>query len=302
MALECPPALTVQPGAKAKVDLTLWKNAFFGELGEVELRLPTDLKKFSTPAADHVRVTVKEPGALTKLFRTIITKPFLNFLILVASLTPGHNLGIAIIVLTLLVKLLLFFPTQHSMESQKKMQLLQPKLEELKKKFPGDARKQQEETMKLWKEHKINPFSSCLPLLIQFPVLIGLFYVIRDGTNLELSRHLVYPVYQHLSWSFDPHFLWMNLLQPERIVMPITLAVLQFIQMKMAFAIQKRKSTNPSPKPGSNMQQTVMLYGLPLMIGVFALQFPAAVSLYWGVSTLFAIGQQMIVNREHLRV
>jgi YidC/Oxa1 family membrane protein insertase len=184
------------------------------------------------------------------------------------------------------------------------MQMLQPKLEELKKKYPNDPKKQQEETMKLWKEHNINPFSSCLPLVIQFPVLIGLLYVIRDATHLDLVRHLIYPVYQNLSWSFDTQFLWLDLLKPEWIVLPITLVVLQFLQMKLTFAIQKKKTKSDAaaPSASANMQQKVMLYALPIMIGVFALQFPAAVSLYWGVSTLFAIGQQMIVNREHLRV
>jgi YidC/Oxa1 family membrane protein insertase len=239
----------IHPGGKAVIDLNPWKNAFFAETGTVEARLPSNLAKKASPDGDRVQVVMHEPNAFTKLFRAIILKPFLNFLILVASVVPGHSLGIAIIVLTLVVKILLFVPTQHSMEGQKKMQMLQPKLEELKKKYPNDPKKQQEETMKLWKEHNINPFSSCLPLVIQFPVLIGLLYVIRDATHLDLVRHLIYPVYQNLSWSFDTQFLWLDLLKPEWIVLPITLVVLQFLQMKLTFAIQKKKTKSDAAAP-----------------------------------------------------
>jgi YidC/Oxa1 family membrane protein insertase len=199
------------------------------------------------------------------------------------------------------------------MEGQKKMQMLQPKLEALKKKYPDDPKKVQEETMKLWQEHKVNPFQSCLPTLVQFPVLIGLYYAVREGAALSTAQHLIYPAYQHLSWQFGTQFLGLDLLKPNIYVMPLLLVVLQFLQMKLAFAIQKRKKSKQDvidlpvkdgvvdPVSSQQMQQNIMLYGLPLMIGFFALQFPAAVSLYWGISTLFGIGQQMIVNREHLK-
>ena len=162
--------------------------------------------------------------------------------------------------------------------------------------------------MKLWKEHKVNPFQSCLPMLVQFPVLIGLFYVIRDGSVLALSQHLIYGFYSHLSWTFGTQLLWLDLLKPDIYVMPAALVILQFLQMKLTFALHDRKKAKEKivgvgekkkePMSPQKMQQNVMLYGLPIMIGVFAFQFPAAVSLYWGVSTLFGIGQQLVVNRK----
>ena len=304
----CMPVDPIAPGKSAVIDLSAWKYSIFSTATTYEIRIPTkSIPKLTGSGAQNVttaRFAMTEPGTFTQLFRTFITKPFLNFLIFVASLTPGHNLGVAIIILTLLVKLALFWPTQKALESQKKMQMLQPKLDELKKKYPDDAKKQQEETMKLWKEHGINPFGACLPTVIQLPILIGLFYVIRDGSHLEVSRHLIYSFYQHLDWSFGTQFLWFNLLKPDYYVFPFLLVAMQFIQMKMTFAIQKRKATKEGKTPSASQdtQQKVMQYAFPLMIGVFAFQFPAAVSLYWGVSTLFAIGQQAIVNREHLKV
>jgi YidC/Oxa1 family membrane protein insertase len=319
LAEDCPAELTVTPGTTATVSLRPWKYSLFEKIGTYQVSFPGS-KETGTgaiAAGTAARFTISEPSFFTKAFRTFITAPFLNFLILVASFTPGHNLGVAILVLTLLVKLLLFFPTQHSLEGQKKMQMLQPKFEALKRKYSDDKDKLQEETMKLWKEHKINPFQSCLPILIQFPVLIGLFYVIRDGSNLAFSHHLICPIYQHLEWHFGMHFLWLDLLKPDYYVMPFLLVVLQFFQLKLSFSIAKRKKKKETmgdvvkevkeaeegdPVSQQELQQKVMTWGLPLMIGVFAFRFPSAVALYWGISTLFAIGQQVIVNREHLRV
>jgi YidC/Oxa1 family membrane protein insertase len=306
--IPCLPMAPLPPGHTTTISMGPWKYSLFEREGTFEVRLP------GTAASDttSTQFTITEPGFFTKLFRTFISAPFLNFLIFVGGITPGHNLGIAIIILTLVVKLLLFIPTQHALEGQKKMQMLQPKIEALRARYKDDQKTLQEETMKLWKEHKINPFQSCLPLLIQFPILIGLFYVIRDSADLTLSQHLIYGFNQNLSWHFGMSFLGLNLLQPDVIVMPILLVVLQFLQMKLSFSIQKRKKAKQdvidvgdkekSAASPEAMQQKMMLYGLPLMIGIFALRFPSAVAVYWGVSTLFAIGQQMIVNREHLRV
>ncbi len=319
---ECHPVPSLQPGDTVKVSLAPWKYSLFEKEGVYEARLPGSGSGTVAPSANGsgavvasattVRFSIGEPGVFTKMFRTFVTAPLLNFLILVASFTPGHNLGIAIILVTIAIKLLLFLPNQHAMEGQKKMQMLQPRLKELQKKYEGDQKRIQEETMKLWKEHKINPFSSCLPMLLQFPILIGLFYTVRDASDLALSQHLMYGPFENLSWHWDTHLLGLDLLKPEVIFFPIALVVLQFLQMKLTFAIQKRKTKKDVVDVGEkkkddmaaiqDTQQKFMLYGLPLLIGVFAVQFPAAVSIYWGVSTLFGIGQQMIVNREHLRV
>lgn len=297
-ARTCVPLPVVAAGSDVQIDLAPWKYSLFAEEGTYEVHLPMDLQV-------STRFTHYAPGPIVKAFRTFVTEPFLNFLILSASFLPDHNLGIAIIILTLLVKMLLFFPTQHAMEGQRKMQLLQPTLEVLKKQYAGDSVRLHQETMKLWKEHKVNPLQSCLPMVIQFPILIGLFYVIQDGVHLEISRHLLYPMYQDLPWTFGTKFLGLDLTKPEWYIFPLTLSVLQYCQMRLSFRQARRKSEKegraPTTSKEQEMQQKVMLYALPVMVGAFAFQFPAAVSLYWGVSTLFAIGQQMIVNRERIR-
>tara|TARA_B100000315_G_C14542993_1_gene571845 strand:+ start:625 stop:1758 length:1134 start_codon:yes stop_codon:yes gene_type:complete len=296
-ALDCTAVASIAAGESAQIDLAPWKYSLFSEYGNYEVALPD-----SEIAAQF---SIYEAGMMTQIFRTFITKPLLNALILVASLVPGYNLGIAIIIVTIIVKLILFVPTQHAMEGQRKMQAVQPKMDALKSKYKDDPKKMQEETMKIWKENGVNPMQSCLPMLIQFPILIGLFFTIRDGSVLALSEHLLYGPYQNLSWDFGTQFLGMDLTVPNIMVMPILLVVMQFLQMKLSFAINKKKQEKQGKKKDEKMsqqeiQQKVMMYGLPLMIGFFAIQFPAAVSLYWAASTVFAVFQQLYVNRKEL--
>lgn len=311
-ALPCIPLTEVPAGESVTIDLAPWKYSLFSEYGTYEVTLPA-ADAAASGSVLTTQFSVYEAGIATQLFRTFITKPLLNFFIAIASVLPGHNLGIAIIIVTIIIKLLLFVPTQHALEGQRKMQAVQPKMEEIKKKFKDDPKKMQEETMKIWKENKVNPMQSCLPMLVQFPILIGLFFTIRDGSVLALSRHLLYEPYQHLSWSFGTQFLGLDLLQPEVFILPVSLVVMQFFQMKLTFAIAKKKKMakgdakpetekkdKKEPLSQQEIQQRMMLYGLPVMIGFFAIKFPAAVSLYWGISTLFAIGQQLVVNRKSL--
>lgn len=292
-------AITIEPGAKEVITLSPWKYALFSELGTYELRLQNAT----------VQLQVVQPNALVGLFRTVITKPFLNALVLLASWLPGHSLGWAIVILTIVIKLILYIPTQSALKGQKKMQELQPKIEALRKKFKNDPQALNKATLELWKQEKVNPFQSCAPLLIQFPVLLGLFYVVRDGVNLQASQHLLYVPFQNLDWTFGTQFLGLNLLQPDIYVMPVLLVALQFFQLKLSFAQSKKKQAKQpvvdvapakdkknEPLDPQQMQQKFMLYGLPLMIGVFAIQFPAAVAVYWAISTLFAVAQQLVVN------
>lgn len=301
--LPCEPLTVVPAGETVTYSLAAWKYALFDTYGNYRLTLPVPEEVEGT---HEVTFTYYEPGFVTQIFRTFISKPLLNGLIFIASYMPSYSLGLAIIILTIIIKLILFVPTQHALEGQRKMQAVQPKMDALKKKYKDQPQKLQAETMKIWKEHNVNPMQSCLPMLIQFPILIGLFYTIRDGSVLALSKHLLYPVYQNLSWTFDTQFLGLNLTEPNLYILPPLLMVMQFVQMKLSFSISKKKEEKAGKKKSKDtmsqqeIQQRVMMYGLPLMIGFFALQFPAAVSLYWGVSTLFAIGQQVYVNREAL--
>jgi len=309
------PVTTGQPGEGEENNLGAGECSIFYDIGPYNVTAPGGIRPgtrrgggAAPPRGTSLaaRVVLRPPQAVVKLFRALVTKPILNAMVFIGGITPGHSLALAIVLITLLIKFILFIPTQHAMEGQKKMQLLQPKLEAVRAKYPNDPQKVNEETMKLWKEHGVNPLQSCLPLLLQFPLLIGLLYAVESGANIALAREYIYGFNQNLSWSFNNSLFGIDLTKPEVFIFPILLIVLQFFQMKLSFAIADKKKAKEVEKaeetPGNAMamQQKMMTYVLPFMIGFFALRFPAAVALYWGVSTLFAIGQQVIVNREHL--
>ncbi len=313
--IPCKPLEFVSAGDTATIDLSPWKySLFFGSSSNPEFGTYKAVLEAGTGSliADstgqifenvQVQFSTHEAGTITKIFRTFITKPILNLLIFIASFSPGYNLGIAIIIITLIIKLLLFFPTQHAMEGQRKLQKVQPQLDAIRKKHKNNPEKMNKEIMELWKREGVNPLQSCLPILIQFPILIGLFYTIRDGSVLELSSHLIYDPFQNLDWVWGTNFIGLNLLEPNFYFFPPFLVIIQFLQMKLSFAIAAKKKGDTKKKESSTpdaqqMQQRMMLYGLPLLIGFFAFSFPAAVSLYWAVSTVFAIGQQIVVNRK----
>lgn len=304
--VECPVISEIPAGESATLSLAPWKYKAFTEEGVYRLTFKAD--SASGAVLQTVDVSLSQQGVIGKIYTTFIIRPFLNFLVFIAAILPGHNLGVAIILLTVAVKILLFIPTQHSLEGQKKMQILQPQIEALRKKYADDAVVMNQEIMKLWKENKINPLQSCLPLALQFPVLIGLYHVIRDTHDLAFSHHLLYGWFTAIDWTFNTAFLGLDLTLPYPWIFAPLLVVLQFIQMKLTFYIADKKkakkieeATHQADNP-QDMQQKIMLYALPLMIGFFAFQVPSAVAVYWGVSTLFGIGQQLIVNREHLKV
>jgi YidC/Oxa1 family membrane protein insertase len=223
---------------------------------------------------------------------------------------PGYNLGIAIILLTILLRLILFLPSQKGLESQRKLQDLQPRIKKLQEKYKNDQQKLASETFALYKEYKVNPFGSCLPLVIQLPILIGLFYVIQTGLNPD-NIHLLYAPLQGFDLSLiDSNFFGLlDLQQREIFVLPLIVAALQFGQMKLALA-KKTKQPEPKkekkldkkgkPQAGAEMQKAseMMVYVLPVMIALFTASVPSGVGLYWGTSTIFGILQQVYVNKK----
>ena len=193
------------------------------------------------------------------------------------------------------------------------MQEVQTKIDEVKKKYKDNQEKIALETVALWKEHKVNPFGSCMLMLIQFPILIGLYYVIREGLHPD-KIELLYPsVMDGFSFAFmETQFLGMDLLNINFIVLPLLVGGLQFIQMQLAFArAQKKKKNTPSKKPAKKkkdnapdmqdqmkMANNMMKYFMPAMIAFFTASLPAGVGLYWGTSTTYGILQQLVVNKQ----
>lgn len=232
--------------------------------------------------------------------RTILYKPLFNALIFLVWLIPGNNVGVAIIILTILVRLLLWPSSLSALKEQKKMKDLQPRLEEIKEKFKDEKEKQARATMELYRSSGVNPFGSCLPLLIQFPILIILYYVFRTGMDSSHFNNL---------YSFIPrpnnintHFFFIDLAKPDRLLLPYLAGIAQFIQSWQMAKLQGRPKKKEEASTQDAFQQAMssqMLYMMPFFTVLISWSLPAALPLYWVVTTLFAVFQQWWFLKKH---
>lgn len=236
---------------------------------------------------------------MMQIFDTLIYQPLYNTLIFFYNAVPGHDFGIAIILTTLVLKSFLIPLSKKQIESQKKMQELQPMMKEIQKKHKGDKEKQTKALMEFYKEHKTNPFSGCLPLIIQLIFLIAIYRVI---INISEAGFVVNPgdLYAFVAdpGAINHIFLrFMDLTKPNY-ALALLSAIAQYYQTKMLFQSQNIKkpedsaSTEPDFAAIMNKQMLYLGPGLTFFIGV---TFPAALALYWFFSTLFMIFQQMFI-------
>ncbi|MDO8512537.1 MAG: YidC/Oxa1 family membrane protein insertase [bacterium] len=229
------------------------------------------------------------------VFHEVLYRPLFNGLILIYNYLPIHDLGLAIILLTVLVRLVLYPLITKQFRSQKAMSALQPKLQEIKKKYPNKE-EQTKKTMELYKEEGVHPASGCLPLLIQLPVLIALYQVFFNGLDPK-SLSALY------SWVAKPEtinhiaFGFLDLAKAN-VVLAVTAGIAQFVQTKMMLP-KKQASVKKSDEPDiASMMNTQSLYVMPIITVVIGLRFPAGLSLYWVVTTLLGIYQQILINKE----
>ncbi|GAM13297.1 YidC family membrane integrase SpoIIIJ [Mesobacillus selenatarsenatis] len=202
----------------------------------------------------------------------------LSLLIVKMAEWLGDNYGLSIIAVTLLIRLVILPLMIKQTKSSKAMQALQPEMAKLKEKYSSKDQKTQQklqqETMALFQKHGVNPLAGCFPLIVQMPILIGFYHAI--SRTREIAEH---------------NFLWFDLGSPDPyFILPLVAGVTTFIQQKMMMAGQE-----------ANPQMAMMLWLMPIMIIVFAINFPAALSLYWVVGNLFMIVQTYFIKGPDLK-
>lgn len=225
------------------------------------------------------------------LFTKILYIPFYNLLIFFAYISGG-SIGWAIVAVTVIIRTLLLPSSIKAAKSATKMQALQPKMNELREKYKDDQKKQSEELMKLYKEEGASPFGSCLPLLIQLPIIWVLYRVILIG--FDTSKY-------DMLYSFTPRpevlhttFFGFDLTSPDLWILPITAGALQLLVSWMSMP---KSDPNAKQDAAQNMTRQ-MMYLFPLMTVFIARSLPAALAVYWIVTTLFSVGQQWYVNKN----
>lgn len=198
----------------------------------------------------------------------------LSWLIKYVAEMLGGSFGLSIIVVTILIRLLILPLMIQQTRNAKAMQALQPEIEELRKKYSSkDAQTQQklqQEMMLLFQKHGVNPMAGCFPILIQMPILIGFYHAIMR--TREIAQH---------------NFLWFDLGEKDPYyILPVIAGVTTFIQQKIMMAGSAQQ----------NPQMAMMLWMMPIMIVIFAINFPAALSLYWVVGNIFSIVQTYLIK------
>jgi YidC/Oxa1 family membrane protein insertase len=181
------------------------------------------------------------------------------------------NWGVTIILLTVCVKALFFYPSAISYKSMAKMRKIQPQLLALRERYPDDRQKQSQELMALYKKEGVNPLGGCLPILIQMPVFLALYWVLLESVEL---RHAPFIGYIKDLAAMDPYF-----------ILPVIMVASMWFQQKL------------NPPPPDPMQAKVMAY-MPFVFGIFFLWFPAGLVLYWVVNNALSIAQQWVITKQ----
>ncbi len=241
-------------------------------------------------------------GQIGQLFNYIITLPIFNVLMLLYHLFG--SMALSIIVLTLIVRLALFPLTLKQLKSTKATQAIQPLIADVRKKYK-DQKEQYAAMQAIYKEYGVNPVAGCLPLLVQLPVLYGLFFALREALNvnnlpsaqfLHSLNQSIYPFLPKFIIPPDPYMIWfggpINLGHPDPThILPVLAALATFLQLRMS---QPRARTGA--KDAMSQQMAIMQYIMPFVTLIFAWTFPAGLALYWTTTSVFSMVQQYFVT------
>lgn len=238
---------------------------------------------------------------LQSLFQTVLLHPIFELLKFL-SIQTG-NFGVAIILMTIIIRTLLVPFTLPTLRSQQKMRKLKPEIDALKKKHKGDTKQLQLAQMELFKQHNINPLAGCIPYIAQFVVLIALYNVLRGFVTQAIQMGV----------SVNTSFLFFDLSVPDhRLVIPILSALTQLVLSLMILPgtekhdlvpdnakSKKMKEENKKETDSQEMAESMqkqMVFMMPIMTGIISYQFPAGLGVYWITTTIYSIAQQWMIS------
>lgn len=242
---------------------------------------------------------------MANIFTTVLFQPILNLMVWLYNVVPGNDLGLAIVLLTIAVKAILYPFTMAQIKQQRALQTLQPKIDEIRARLKDDKEGQAKELMDLYKREKVNPASSCLPLLIQLPIFIGLYRALSDGLHSK-GLDLLYPFVANPGTIHTMMFGLIDLAKPN-----IPLAVMAgAVQFWQSWQIMRKPS--PATPPPAEVAGTPaakdesmaasmnkqMMYVMPFVTVFIGISLPGGLTLYWLVMSLLTVAQQALFLRR----
>ena len=239
------------------------------------------------------------------MFTTIFVEPLFNILFLFYGLLPGHDFGVAVILLTVLVRILLWPLVKRQLHSQRAMQKLAPEVARVRAESGGDRQKETQALMELYKEKGTSPFAPIIPLIIQLPIFFALYIAFRDSVHPEQIKELAYPFVENLPAvqqaivnpaSFSATLFGIIDLTKPNVFLALGAALAQFYQAKMMQP--KNQPAGKGMEADMAKMMSYMIYVFPVLTFVIGLTLPSALALFWMVTSLIAALQQHLVLRQ----
>ncbi len=230
------------------------------------------------------------------LWHSIFYIPLYNALVFLTSISPRGDVGLAVILLTIVVRFILFPLGKKAVVNQIRTNQIQPELAKIKEDYPNKE-EQAKKTLELYKKYKLNPLSGCLLLLIQLPIIIALYRVFFNGFNFDAS--ILYS-FVHVPSLIHTHFLGLIDIQKHSIVLAVIAGITQYFQATIAMkrTALPATATRSFQNDLTRSMNTQMKYVFPFFIGFFAYIASGAVALYWVTTNLFTIGQELWIQKK----
>ncbi|MBI2482488.1 MAG: membrane protein insertase YidC [Candidatus Vogelbacteria bacterium] len=229
---------------------------------------------------------------ISSLFNSLLVTPFYNILIILTGIIPGADIGVAIVILTILVKILLLPLYQQSLKTQKALKKIEPELTQIKEKYKDNKVEQTRLILELYQKYQIHPLSSVLMVFIQIPIILALFFVFRD--SLTTTGHTLY-FFVIKPEIISTHFLGLIDITTKSVWFAGLTALTQGIYLWQTVPKPEKKELGQSwQKDFQHGMSLQMRYGAPVLIFFVSWGFPIAVSLYWITSNIFASGFELI--------
>lgn len=240
---------------------------------------------------------------IINLFNTLFYQPIYNGLVFLISVIPGGNVGVAIITLTILVKFIILPLTHKSVKSQAKIRTIEPEVKEIKEKYNKDKQEQAKQVMELYKKHGVNPFTGCVLVIVQLPVVLALYWVFFKGLG-SLNTDIIYSFIK-IPTNINMQFLGFVDILGKSVVLAALAGITQYYQMKLSLPPVAQQNDNKNNNKQISFKDefvknmnTQMRYVLPLFIFFIAYTVSAAVALYWVTNNSFSIIHELIVRKK----
>ncbi len=236
------------------------------------------------------------------MFNTLLIQPIYNVFIFLIGVMPGGDVGLAIVVLTLIIRAVFYPAFASSIKTQMGMQEVQGELDEINKQYKDVPEERARRTMELFKEHKVHPFSGFVALLVQIPVFIALYYAFFREDLPHIATNLLYSSV-HVPQAISLTFLGLiDLMSKHNIILALLVGALQYSVVRLSVRRMKmgqKKTTAAGQKEAAQkMQQQMMLYFLPTLIAIISYSLPAAVAIYFITGNLVSLTQELVIRRQ----